>query len=418
MTPAAADPSPPVTVALVGIGGYGLHYLKILLEEVPAHSARLTAAVEPFPERSPLGPHLQQRNIPLFPSLEALFATGLRPDLVVIASPLHEHVPQSCSALERGCHVLCDKPLGATVQDADRLIRIEKASGRRVLIGYQWSFSRAVQALKAEIRSGRWGRPRRFKSLCLWPRDTAYYRRNDWAGRIRDRTGRWVLDSPANNAMAHFLHNMLYLLGKEAERSAVPVEVTAEAYRVFPIENYDSVACRIWTDEGVELLFYASHAVPEEAGPWLHLAFEDAEVACRGKGGEIVCRSGRDEWRSLGAPEADHQFKKLFDAIRLAAADPEAEVLCGPEAARPQTLCVNGIQDSVSEAVDLSRSRARRGPGRRIWIEGLAEAFSDAYRRGALPSETGRTWTRAGKTVDLRGYAHFPGGTTPIEGHP
>jgi predicted dehydrogenase len=398
---------------MIGIGGYGHHYLKTLLEEIPPERARLLAAVEPFPENSPLSLKLKQSDIPLFPSLEELFASGLRPDLAVIASPLHEHVSQSCSALERGCHVLCDKPLGATVQGADRLIGMEKASGRKVLIGYQWSFSRAVQALKAEIQSGRWGRPRRFKSLCLWPRDTAYYQRNDWAGRIRDRSGRWVLDSPANNAMAHFLHNMLYLLGKKADRSAVPIEVTAEAYRVFPIENYDSVACRIWTDEGVELLFYASHSVPEEAGPRFHLTFDDAEVACRGRSGEILCRNGRDEGRSLGAPAADHQFKKLFDAIRIAAADSDAEILCGPMAARAQTVCVNGIQDSVQAPTDLSRSRARHGPGGRIWIDGLSEAFLDAYRRGVLPSETSLSWARSGKTVDLRGYVHFPGGTAP-----
>jgi predicted dehydrogenase len=413
-----SDSSRPVSVALVGIGGYGRHYLRALREEIPPDRARLVAAVEPFPELCPVRLQLKQEDIPLFPSLEELFGSGWQPDLVVIASPLHEHVPQSCSALEHGCHVLCDKPLGATVQDADRLIEVEQASGRKVLIGYQWSFSRAVQALKTEIRSGRWGRPRRFKSLCLWPRDTAYYRRNDWAGRIRDRSGRWVLDSPANNAMAHFLHNMLYLLGEEADRSAVPAEVTAEAYRVFPIENYDSVACRIWTDEDVELLFYASHAVPEESGPWFHLTLEDAEIACRGRGGEIVCRSGRDEGRSLGAPADDHHFQKLFDAVRLAAADSDTEILCGPAAARPQTLCVNGIQDSVAEPTDLSGSHARHGPGGRIWIEGLSEAFIDAYRNGVLPSEVGPSWTRSGETVDLRGYTHFPGGTIPAGEHP
>jgi predicted dehydrogenase len=407
-------------VAVVGIGGYGHHYLKALWDEVPPNEACLVAAVEPFPENAPLSLDIKQAGIPLFSHLDEMFASGLDPDLVVIASPIHEHVPQSIAALEHGCHVLCDKPLAAAVQDADRLIRAAAAAGRSVLIGYQWSFSTAVQELKDKIRGGQLGRPVRFKTLCLWPRDLAYYRRNDWAGRIRDRSGRWVLDSPANNAMAHFLHNLLYLLGDRADTSAEPAEVTAEAYRAFPIENFDSVACRILTRAGTELLFYASHAVSEAGGPVFHLEFEDAEAECGEAGGEIVCRNDRGLEIKLGSPGSDHQFKKLFEAVRLAAeAGGMGEgpvgslVLCGPEAARAQTVCVNGIQDSVGDITDLSRSHAREGPDGRVWIEGLSEAFQDAFQRGVLPSEAGTAWATKGRTVDLRDYVYFPGGSFP-----
>jgi predicted dehydrogenase len=405
---------------MVGIGGYGHHYLKALWEEVPRNAACLVAAVEPFPENAPLSLEVKRAGIPLFSHLEEMFSAGVEPDLVVIASPIHEHVPQSIAALEHGCHVLCDKPLAASVQDADRLIRSAAAAGRRVLIGYQWSFSAAVQELKEKIRTGQWGRPVRFKSLCLWPRDLAYYRRNDWAGRIRDRSGRWILDSPANNAMAHFLHNLLYLSGDRAHTSAEPVEITAEAYRAFPIENFDSVACRILTRAGTELLFYASHAVPEASGPVFHLEFENAEAECAEAGGEIVCRDGRGLEINLGSPDSDHQFQKLFEAVRLAAgAGGVGErhvgpgMLCGPEAARAQTVCVNGIQDSVGDITDLSRSHAHEGPDGRIWIEGLSEAFQDAYRRGVLPSEAGTEWAVKGRTVYLRDYVYFPGGSFP-----
>jgi predicted dehydrogenase len=407
-------------VAVVGIGGYGHHYLKALWDEVPQNEACLVAVVEPFPENAPLSFDIKQAGIPLFSQLDELFASGIDPDLVVIASPIHEHVPQSIAALEHGCCVLCDKPLAATVQAADLLIRAVEASGRRVLIGYQWSFSTAVQELKEKIRRGDLGRPVRFKSLCLWPRDLAYYQRNDWAGRIRDRRGRWVLDSPANNAMAHFLHNLLYLLGDRADTSAEPAEVTAEAYRVFPIENFDSVACRILTRAGTELLFYASHAVPEAAGPVFHLQFEDAEAVCGEAGGEIICRNDQGLELNLGSPESDHQFKKLSEAVRLAAGSDETGneasepvILCGPEAARAQTVCVNGIQDSMGDITDLPRSLARKTPDNRVWIEGLSEAFKEAYQRGVLPSEAGTEWARRGKTVDVRDYVYFPGGSFP-----
>ena len=399
---------------MVGIGGYGRYYLEELLKEEAAGRCRLTAAVDPFPENADLALTLKRSGVPLFDRLEDVFAAAVPVDLVVIASPIHRHVPQSLTALANGCHVLCDKPLGAAVQDADRLIRsMQDNPDLRVWIGYQWSYSEAVQSLKAEIRSGRLGRPARFKTLCFWPRDLAYYRRNAWAGRIRDKDGRWILDSPANNAMAHFLHNMFYLLGEEIGGSAQPAEVTAEAYRAFPIQNYDSVACRVLTTLGVELLFYASHAVPESRGPMFHLTCEKADVACAGAGKSIVCRSGRGREIDLGAPEGEHQFKKLFEALRGAAETEGRPVLCGPEAARPQTVCINGIQDSVGEAADLSSSRGHTEPDGRVWIEGLSEAFSAAYEKGTLPSETGLSWTRRGKPVDVRRYRYFPGGIPP-----
>jgi predicted dehydrogenase len=418
-------PLPPVRVVLVGIGGYGHCYLEELLEVAASEKCRLVAAVEPYPENTRLGLTLKQSGIPLFDRLEDVFAAAIPADLVVIASPIHWHVPQSLTALEHGCHVLCDKPLGAVVQEADRLISAQQNTGLRVWIGYQWSFSESVQALKAEIRSGRLGTPKTFKTLCFWPRDLAYFKRNAWAGRLRDPDGRWVLDSPANNAMAHFLHNMLYLLGEEVDQSAQPAEVTAEAYRAFPIQNYDSVACRILTARGVELLFYASHAVPAAQGPMFHLTCEEADVACADTGASIVCRSSRGREFDLGAPDGGHQFQKLFDALNAVAEAKSAgqgrmgsegqPVLCGPEAARSQTVCINGIQESVGEVTDLTNSQGRTESDGRIWIEGLSEAFSEAYERGVLPSETGLSWTKRGKCVDVRDYRYYPGGIPPEE---
>ncbi len=404
-----------VKVALVGLGGYGFHYLEALLRDNPRYTAILVAAVEPYPEKARLIVDLERSSIPVFPQLNLLFDAGISPDLVVISSPIPDHVSQSCLALEHGCHVLCDKPLGATVQDADRLIAAEKTAGRFVEIGYQWSYSSAIQKLKSEIQSRHWGRPQRFKALCLWPRDRAYYLRNDWAGRIRDAQGRWVLDSPANNAMAHFLHNLLYLLGGEAHLSAKPASVTAEAYRVFPIENYDSVACRILTEQNVELLFYASHAVPTAQGPIFQLAFEDTQVNCGSPDQEILCSDKQGRTISLGSPDSDPQFKKLLQSLKMAAGTEEFKAVCGPEAARSQTLCVNGIQESVGEPLDLSLTDWFREKSDRLWIFGLAEAFQEAYRLGILPSELELAWTRQGKTVDLREYVFYPGGKSPDE---
>ena len=129
-----------------------------------------------------------------------------------------------------------------------------------VAIGYQWSFSPAIQRLKGDIAAGVFGAPKRLKTIVLWPRDETYYSRNRWAGKQRDEAGNPIFDSPVSNACAHYLHNMLYVLGDAVDRSAIPSRVSAELYRAHPIENYDTAALRCWTDRGVEILFIVSHA--------------------------------------------------------------------------------------------------------------------------------------------------------------
>jgi len=403
--------SQPISTALVGISGMGLYHLISLQDEFLPEEVELRAVIDPFPERCGRYPELKERKIPVFPSLNEFYQSGRSTELVVISSPTHLHIPQSCEALSHGSYVFCEKPLGATVQEADRLIRTADEVHRWVMIGYQWSISRAIQSLKSDVLKGIFGKPVRLKTLCLWPRDEDYYGKSDWLGRKKDEEGRWILDSPANNAMAHFLHNLFYILGERADRSAQPAEVQAELYRAYPIENFDSAACRIFTRDGVELLFYASHVTDHDRGPMFSFEFEQATVTYGDGTDEIVAvdRSGRE--KLYGSPEEDHPYQKLFEAVECVR-EPKP-VVCGPKAARSQTLCVNGIQESAPEIANFPESMVEREGGKRRWVKGLEEALYSCYQKGILPSEGNFSWARAGKAVDLRNYSFYPGGTPP-----
>jgi len=265
---------------MVAIGGYGYYYLRALLDEVPAASAALAGVVDPEAWASAAWPAVNALGVPVVDTVEAFFDAGHSADLTVVVSPIHFHVPQTAAALERGSHVLCDKPLGAASADAEALAALRDRARRSVMIGYQWSFSAAIQAVKRDLLDGRYGRPRRLATLCAWPRDLAYYTRNAWAGRLRDGvTGAPVLDSPANNAMAHFLHNAFFLLGPATHLSAMPARVTAEMARVFPIESADTAACRVVTRDGCEVLFLASHATEAPIQPRFRLECDRGTIA-------------------------------------------------------------------------------------------------------------------------------------------
>lgn len=403
----ATSSSGPVTVLMVGIGGYGYFYLQTLFELIRANQITLGGVIDPLARRSAHYPLLLQERIPVFEEIAEYFRAGHRADLVVIASPLQYHVDQSCVALNQGAHVLCDKPVAPVVQEADWLIHTARVAASWCMIGYQWSYSRAIQELKRDIQKGLFGKVRRLKTLIFWPRDDAYYHRNDWAGKIKDADGRWVLDSPASNAMAHFLHNLFYLLGGEAASSARPADAVAELYRVNPIENFDTAICRAHTECGVELLFYASHATQSEQDPVFHLEFEDAEVSFNETTPGITARTHDGKVSSYGSPDDDPQFKKLLDAVN-AVHTPQAP-LCGPEAARAQCVCVNGMQESVETIGSFPPSIIGRDEKRgRWWVNGLDDVLRECYRQNALPSEIGIPWAKRGATVDLRHYVRYP----------
>jgi predicted dehydrogenase len=394
---------------LAGIGGMGYFYLKTLLDDYYPHKIILQGAVDPYPERSALFDELDRLNIPVFSSLEDFYHDQPSPELTVISSPIQFHISQSSLALQNESHVLCEKPLTAAVQDADALIRMEKQSKNWVLIGYQWSFSEAIQSLKKDILQGLFGHPLRFKSICLWHRDLDYYSRCDWAGKIKTPGGGWVLDSPANNAMAHFLHNLMYLAGDDQYSSRSPVEITGEAFRAYPIENYDTVACRAFTGEQVEILFYASHAVKENSGPIFQLEFSDADISYDHSMGVITAVSKKGKEKKYGSPDL-FPMRKLEYAIDAVTRGLPA--VCGPVAARAQTLAVNGIQDSISGIINFPDSMIDKTTETSRNVLGLENMLTSCYNGNILPSEAGLTWAREGKRIELHSYSYFPGGSS------
>ena len=121
---------------------------------------------------------------------------------------------------------------------------------------------------------GKFGKPKRLKTIVFYPRNDSYFKRSSWVGKLRSPDGAFILDSVANNAAAHFLHNMLFLLGNDIDRSTSLATITAELYRANDIETYDTCAIRAETIDEVEVMFFASHAVHHDLGPRFVYEFE------------------------------------------------------------------------------------------------------------------------------------------------
>ncbi len=388
-----------VKIVLVGIGGYGQIYVKSLLEQIHDGTFSIAGAVDPSPQASAYWQQLRELNIPFYADMDSFYKHA-EADLAVISSPIQYHAEQTRTALLHGSHVLCEKPLPPSVEDADDLIRLRDQSGKFVAIGYQWSFSPAMLELKKDVMEGRFGRAIRLETLILWPRSDNYYARS-WAGKYRDGDGLLVMDSIANNATAHYIHNMFFLLGDSLDRSAAPAFIEAELYRANPIENYDTAAMRCITDGGTELLYHASHAVNITQNPLFTYEFEKAVVSFSREQG-IVAELKNGERLIYGNPDED-PARKLRQAI--SAVRGEAVLPCGIEASFPHMLSILGMQESTPDIAKFPPTLVKRGvfpdQYQGFYVEGLFDALKACHANYKLPSEMGFSWAKKGKRVEL-----------------
>jgi predicted dehydrogenase len=79
---------------------------------------------------------------------------------VVVANPLHRQIVEGL--LDAGKHVLCEKPMAPTVEDAEAMVAEAKASGRETGIGFVFRRSPAIGAIREQLASGAMGRPLHF----------------------------------------------------------------------------------------------------------------------------------------------------------------------------------------------------------------------------------------------------------------
>ncbi len=83
--------------------------------------------------------------------------TVAQPDLVSVAVPTVHHLVVAKTALAAGCHVLVEKPIASTVDEAQALIPAAVAADRKLMVGHIVRFDPAVQALKQHIDAGELG---------------------------------------------------------------------------------------------------------------------------------------------------------------------------------------------------------------------------------------------------------------------
>lgn len=91
---------------------------------------------------------------------------GEQLDIVSIATPPSSHEEWTLSAAQRGCHVLCDKPVGLVAGDVERMVQAVEDSGVLGATGFIWRNDPGIRRLREEIAGGTVGKVREVRCRC------------------------------------------------------------------------------------------------------------------------------------------------------------------------------------------------------------------------------------------------------------
>lgn len=130
-------------------------------------------------------------------------------DVVTIAveSGYHAEIAEYC--LNKGKHVIVEKPMALSTSDADRMIICAKKNKVKLCVSHQNRFNPSVQKLRGAVENGRFGRMINGTARVLWNRNMDYYKKATWRGT-------WELDGGTlMNQCIHNIDLLQWMLGGE-----------------------------------------------------------------------------------------------------------------------------------------------------------------------------------------------------------
>jgi predicted dehydrogenase len=227
-------------------------------------------------------------DVPWFRDHRDMLAAGLV-DAVIVCTPHFWHPPIAIEAARAGIHVLCEKPLAATIGPARLMVEECRRSGVACGAVLQHRTRGIMRKMKQIVDSGRLGEVVRVEMTCTdWYRTQAYYDSSPWRG-TWDGEGGGLMQ----NQMPHHLDLFQWIGGMPRRVSAI---LTTRLHRI-EVENTANIIFEY--GEGKTGYMYASTA--ELPGRERFMVVGDR--------GTIVCEGGKLRLGRLEEATSKHLFE-------------------------------------------------------------------------------------------------------------
>ncbi|OUM95703.1 MAG: oxidoreductase [Thermobacillus sp. ZCTH02-B1] len=282
-----------VRVGVIGAGMIGNEHLRVFGQLEEAEVAGVADASPSAAES-----RAREHGVKAYASPEALL-DDRSIDAVVIGVPNRYHAPLAIAAMERGKHVLLEKPMAINEEAARQILDTQKRTGRVLMMAHQMRWTGLARAAKAKIDAGELGRI--YNAKTGWIRRKGIPGWGSWFTRMDEAGG-----GPLIDIGVHMLDLTLYLMGNPK-----PVSVYGATYAEFgphrrgigdwgtPDWNgyydvEDLATALIKLDNGATLsleVSWAANAAGLTDKPFVHLMGTEAGIGIIGDRGVIVRQS-------------------------------------------------------------------------------------------------------------------------------
>jgi len=134
-------------LGLIGAGTIGKRHLQAISEVI---QAELVAIVDTDPLAKSIA---TKTNVSFFSSASQMLRE-IQPDGVIVCTPTEVHLEPVLSSLEYNAHVLVEKPIAPSLEEAQQIVESSKRFNRQVLVGHHRRYSEQIQQTKRMMESG------------------------------------------------------------------------------------------------------------------------------------------------------------------------------------------------------------------------------------------------------------------------
>jgi len=174
-------------LAIIGMGIMGCRYAKMISDGL-VKGIEITAVTRITPERKTALKDVFEQGAIIYQTADDLFEAvkqkQVAVDAVLIVTPHLSHAELAVKAMERGLHVLCDKPAGAYSRQA-RQMREAAAKHEGIFFGMMFNqrMNPKYQRIREIVQSGMYGKMKRVSwTITDWYRPDGYYASGAWRG--------------------------------------------------------------------------------------------------------------------------------------------------------------------------------------------------------------------------------------------
>ena len=224
----------------------------------------------------------------------------VKPTLVSIATESGIHARIALDCIDRGIHVIIEKPMAMSIADADEIIRRSEKKGVKVCACHQNRFNVAVQKTRAALEAGRFGRLSHGSIHVRWNRNEGYYTQAPWRGT-------WAQDGGClMNQCIHGIDLLRWMMGDEVEEV---YGVTRQQFHKYLEAEDVGMAVVKFKNGAVGTIEGTTNVYPKNLEETLYLFGETGTVKIGGTSTNNI-----DVWDFADETEADAANKNLKEA--------------------------------------------------------------------------------------------------------